>query len=54
MNRMCDAGIAVWAGEYLQLAAYTCVALLCLHVATLATIQVRHARLDAASCNWPQ
>ena len=47
MRHLCLAGVAVWAGEYLQLAAYTCVALLCSHVAALATIQVSHASLDA-------
>ncbi len=47
---LCAAGIGVWAEEYLQLAAYTCVALLCSHVAALAAIQVSHAGLDALTC----
>ena len=33
----------MWAGEYLQLGAFTCVALLCVHVAALKTKQVRLA-----------
>ena len=61
IRSLCLAGVAAWAGEYLQLAAYACVALLCAHVAALATIQVRHASLDeltlapacsAASSGW--